>query len=116
MKLQSLDTFAIMPDIAESLKENTTLKLSDGRILGYAQYGDPNGVPLFFFHGWPSSRLQGIMLHEAGKKLGVRIISPDRPGFGLSTYDPKRILLDWPQDVLEIADHLKIKKFAVLGQ
>lgn len=30
------------------MEENTTLKLSDGRILGYGQYGDPKGIPLFF--------------------------------------------------------------------
>jgi pimeloyl-ACP methyl ester carboxylesterase len=51
----------------------------------------------------------------AAKKLGIRVISPDRPGFGLSTYQENRKLLDWPNDVCELADQLHIKKFAVLG-
>lgn len=37
-----------------------TITLKDGRRLSYAQYGDPEGKPLFFFHGWPSSRLSWI--------------------------------------------------------
>ena len=96
-------------------KENETLKLKDGRIFGYAQYGDPAGKPVFFFHGWPGSRLSGKETDEAGKKIGVRIIATDRPGIGLSTFKPDRQLLDWPDDVLELADNLKIKKFSVMG-
>lgn len=39
-------------------KTNETLWLRDGRLLGYAEYGDLDGKPVFFFHGWPGSRLQ----------------------------------------------------------
>lgn len=96
-------------------KENNTLKLRDGRVLGYAEYGDPKGKPVFFFHGWPGSRFSGKETDVAGKKLGVRVISTDRPGIGLSTYQNDRKLLDWPDDVAELADNLKIKKFSVMG-
>lgn len=96
-------------------KENNTLKLSDGRILGYTEYGDPKGKPVFFFHGWPGSRFSGKETDEAGKKIGVRIISTDRPGIGLSTYRKDRKLIDWPDDVIELADYLKINKFSVMG-
>lgn len=92
-----------------------SVKLSSGRSLGYAEYGDPKGKPLFFFHGWPSSRLHAGHLNQEAKRQKVRIISIDRPGFGLS--DPKhdRTLLEWPDDVVQLADYLKIKKFAVMG-
>lgn len=97
-------------------RENNIIKLRDGRILGYAEYGNPRGKPIFFFHGWPSSRLQIGFLNEIAHRLNIRIIAPDRPGFGLSDYKKDRTLLDWPDDVLSIADFLKISKFAVIGQ
>src|SRR3989344_8459465 len=98
-----------------SASENCTFKLRDGRILGYAEYGDPEGKPVFFFHGWPGARFSGKETDEAGKKSGVRIISTDRPGIGLSTYKKDRKLLDWPDDVAQLADYLKIKKFSLMG-
>lgn len=98
-----------------SPSENNTLKLHDGRILGYAEYGDPKGKPLFFFHGWPGSRFSGKETGKAAQKIGVRIISPDRPGIGLSDYKNDRKLLDWPDDVTELANFLRIKKFSAVG-
>ncbi len=97
-------------------RENNIVKLHDGRILGYAEYGNPDGKPLFFFHGWPSSRLQIRFLNSIAQRLNIRIIAPDRPGFGLSDYKYNRTLLDWPDDVIQVADHLRINKFAVIGQ
>ncbi len=96
-------------------KETNILRLLDGRVLGYAEYGDPKGKPVFFFHGWPGSRFSGKETDEAGKKVEVRIISVDRPGIGLSTYKKDRKLLDWPNDVIEVADHLGIRKFSLMG-
>jgi pimeloyl-ACP methyl ester carboxylesterase len=92
-----------------------TIKLKDGRRLGYAEYGDPKGKPVFFFHGWPSSRMHASYYHQAAKKLRARIISPDRPGVGLSDFKPKRTLLAWADDVLELANQLQIRKFSVIG-
>ena len=83
--------------------------------LGYAEHGSPDGVPMFYFHGWPSARVQGALMDEAGRKHGLRIISPDRPGIGLSDFQPKRRLLDWPQTLLELAAHLGADKFHVMG-
>lgn len=92
-----------------------TLKLSSGLTLGYAEHGAPGGVPVFYFHGWPSARVQGELLDETGKKLGLRIISPDRPGIGLSDFQPNRRLLDWPATLRELADHLGADKFHLIG-
>ncbi len=95
--------------------EHQTITLTDGRLLGFAEYGDPKGSPLFYFHGWPGSRLRISSLDEDAKAAGIRMISLDRPGYGLSTYKKERQLLDWPDDVTALADHLKIKKFAIAG-
>lgn len=91
------------------------IKLIDERKLGFCEYGDPKGKPIFYFHGWPASRLSGSETDEAAKKIGARVISPDRPGFGISDYKEDRTLLSWADDVKELADKLKIKKFAVMG-
>ncbi len=95
--------------------QDHTVALTSGRKLGYAEFGDPHGVPMFYFHGWPGSRLQGEFVHEVGKKRGLRIVAPDRPGIGLSDFQPGRRLLDWPEVVNELAAQLGWTKFHVLG-
>jgi pimeloyl-ACP methyl ester carboxylesterase len=92
-----------------------TLRLSTGLTLGYAEHGDPQGTPCFYFHGWPSARVQGELMDAAGKRFGLRIISPDRPGIGLSDFQPRRELKDWPPLLKELADHLGIDRFHVMG-
>ena len=96
-------------------KPDNVLRLKDGRLLGYAEYGDPDGRPVFFFHGMPGSRLEAKLGDAAAQKLGVRLIAMDRPGYGLSDFKPRRTFLEWPDDVLELADALGIDRFAVGG-
>ena len=91
------------------------MKLFDGRSLAYAEYGDPAGVPFVFMHGVPSSRLAGTMLHEGACKRGVRVIAPDRPGYGCSDPQPKRAILDWPSDVTALGDALGLGQVGVIG-
>lgn len=92
-----------------------TVKLSDGRTLAYLDIGNPEGRPLFYFHGGPGSRLEGFLFDELCWKLEIRMIAPDRPGFGLSDLQENRTYLEWPNDVRELADQLGIDRFAVLG-
>lgn len=94
---------------------DNVLRLRDGRLLGYAEYGDPQGRPLFYFHGYPNSRLGAQIAHEAAARGGVRIVALDRPGFGLSDFQPGRRIVDWPNDVVEAADALGVERFAVIG-
>ena len=92
-----------------------TIQLSDGRTLAYLDSGDPEGRPVFYFHGGPGSRLEGLMYDELNQQLGIRMIALDRPGYGLSDFQEDRTYLDWPDDVSELADQLGIDRFAVLG-
>ncbi len=94
---------------------DSTLRLRDGRRLAYAEYGDPNGKPLFYFHGFPNSRLGARLADVTAKQRGVRVIAFDRPGFGLSDFKPGRTIGGWADDVAEAADALGIERFAVLG-
>ncbi len=95
--------------------ENLTLRLPDGRTLGYAEYGAARGKPILVFHGSPGARLQARVAHAPALARNVRIIAPDRPGQGLSTGRPGRVIEDWPDDVRELADALEIGRFAVVG-
>lgn len=92
-----------------------TLTLEDGRTLGYREYGDPAGIPIFYFHGFPGSRIEARYMDEPGKELKARIIALDRPGMGLSSFQPRRRLVDWPLDVAQAADLLGIHRFSVAG-
>jgi pimeloyl-ACP methyl ester carboxylesterase len=96
-------------------RDERRIRLSDGRWLGFADYGDPQGMPLFAFHGTPGSRLMVEAADRPARAAGVRLIAPDRPGFGLSCRRPGRRIADWPQDVVELADQLGIDRFGVVG-
>lgn len=96
-------------------KVSQTITLSDGRKLGYAEYGDAKGKPVLFLHGWPSSRLRSSVYDRIGKEIHVRIVSPDRPGYGLSDFKNDRTLLEYADDIVELANQLNLKKFAVVG-
>lgn len=92
-----------------------SIVLDDGRCIGYAEDGDLHGQPLLFFHGQPGNRLFRHPSSGLAESAGVRLIAVERPGYGLSTYKPGRRLVDWPQDILALADHLGFERFAILG-
>lgn len=93
--------------------------LPDGRKIGYAQYGHPNGKPIISLHGILGSRLESALLDADAKELGARIIAIERPGIGLSSPDPRplreRRVLDHAKDVEALAEHLQLQEYAVLG-
>ena len=90
------------------------VKLRDGRALGYAEFGAPTGRPIFLFSG-TSSRLFYPMEDSVALVLKARIITVERPGLGLSDFKPGRTLLDWPDDIQQLADALGLEQFAVAG-
>jgi pimeloyl-ACP methyl ester carboxylesterase len=92
-----------------------TIQLADSRQLGYLAYGNPGGDVLFYLHGHPGCGLEARFLAAAAGRAGVRLIGVDRPGMGLSTYQPRRQLLDWPDDLVELADHMHMDHFSVVG-
>ena len=95
--------------------------LSDNRKLGYALFGPEDGQPVLYFHGTPSSRLEPLFLsaynidiHALVQKNKLRVISIDRPGMGLSTYNPAGTFKSFAQDAIALADHLQISTFKIL--
>lgn len=70
---------------------------------------------MLYHHGWPGSRLEAALADHPARAAGLRVIAPDRPGYGASTHWPERTLSDWPRDAAVLADHLGIDRFAVVG-
>lgn len=95
--------------------EGSTVALRDGRTIGVLEVGEPEGRPVFYFHGHPGSRVEALLAERSAKRHGLRLIALDRPGYGLSEAAPTRQILDWPRDVAEIADQRGIERFALLG-
>src|SRR5437660_11899641 len=63
-----------------------TIRLSDGRRLGYAEFGDPAGPLVLWFHGSPGARRQvPVAGRDAAEHLGLRLVCVERPGVGNST-------------------------------
>ena len=96
-------------------RRDLIVTLPGGRRLGYAEYGDPTGVPILGFHGTPGSRLMFSLAHPVALDLGIRLLAPERPGFGISTYQSGRTLAGYAADVRDFADALAIPRFGVAG-
>ncbi len=94
--------------------ETNLLTLSDGFRLCFAEYGDSTGKPVLMFHGNPGSRLAWGLMPGSPFMDGLRIIAPDRPGYGQTEFK-KNALERWPQDMRELLNHLKIESATVFG-
>jgi pimeloyl-ACP methyl ester carboxylesterase len=89
--------------------------LPDGRDLGWLELGPQHGEPVFAFHGTTGSRWHFTVDDRPVEAAGVRLIAPDRPGYGLSSFHRGRQLRDWADDVTALADHLGVAQFSVMG-
>jgi pimeloyl-ACP methyl ester carboxylesterase len=98
------------------MRSDLRVELPDGTVVGYAEVGDPAGPPVVYLHGSPSSRLEvGLPgIREAAEDLGLRVLAPDRPGTGLSTFC-RYSVADYPRLVRRFADALGLGRFAVVG-
>ncbi len=98
--------------------DDRLLELDDGRTIGYATWGDPEGRPVFIGHGTPGSRLDrypGLDDSERVRRRRVRLVGVDRPGYGYSDPWPEANLLDCAGDFVCVADDLGLERFAALG-
>jgi pimeloyl-ACP methyl ester carboxylesterase len=92
-----------------------TLRLRDGRTLGYAEWGDLNGKPVFYFTSPEASRYSRHPDETILTDLGIHLYTFDRPGRGLSSPHKNRRLLDWADDIREFVQQKNIVRFALIG-
>lgn len=91
------------------------IRLAYERTLACLELGDPGGAPVIHFHGFPGSRLEARLAEDAAEELGLRLLAPDRPGLGESSFQPGRTLAAWCGDVAQLADQFDVERFAVVG-
>ncbi|MBL1099469.1 alpha/beta fold hydrolase [Streptomyces coffeae] len=89
-------------------------RLSDGRSLGWAEWGPSDGVPVVLCPGAATSRWLGFGRDVVGA-LGVRLISVDRPGIGASTPAPSRTFSDVAADLRQLSDAGGLGRPAMVG-
>lgn len=99
----------------DKLINDSIARLHDGRALGMAIAGPPDGFPIFHFHGRGVSRLEVLQVAASASTFGIRLIGLDRPGIGCSDPRAGHRILDWPNDVVEVADQLGVEQFAIEG-
>jgi len=105
-----------VPHSAPPEPTDNVLRLPDGRRLGYAAYGVPAGMPVLYFHGAPGSRRSIFAdMAAAAAQRGMRLIAPERPGYGLSDPLRERSVGDWTDDVHALTHALGIDKFKLVG-
>ncbi len=97
------------------MKKERFVHVQGDAVVAFQEYGDANGVPVIFCHGWPSSRTMALLTDEPARDLGIRIISPDRPGISGSSLQPNRKLADWPRVIERVLDHVGIGEFRALA-
>ena len=96
-------------------KEKEVIKLKNGKTISYSVYGNKNGYPILMCHGANGTRLQAMKFADTADELNLKIITPDRPGYGESTTEEKRDYLEWAEDISEFLDLLGIEKLGILG-
>jgi len=108
-------TVLSLAEINDLDRSTRSITLKDQRELAFNIFGADGGKPVFYFHGGPSSRLEGSLLHHTAIQRNYRVICPDRPGHGLSDPKPGYKIVDLADDVLELAAHLDLDRFGVMG-
>jgi pimeloyl-ACP methyl ester carboxylesterase len=88
---------------------------NDGRVLAVEEWGVPDGTPVLYLHGTPMSRLARHPDDGLYERLGIRLLTYDRPGYGYSTPHPGRRVIDAAADVVAIFDALGLDRVSLIG-
>jgi len=99
----------------ERRDQECRLILADGRVIGFREYGDPEGLPFLCFHGTPGSRLMFQIAEDFARDNALRLIAPERPGFGLSSFCKARPLARSADDMAALCDALGLNRVAAAG-
>jgi pimeloyl-ACP methyl ester carboxylesterase len=103
------------PDGGLETDPPTVVAGGDGGRIAYAEYGDPDGTPVVVCHGTPGSRLFGSVFDAAAREHGVRLLAPDRPGYGRSTPRPDRTLADTGSVVAAVLEDAGVSRAGIVA-
>src|SRR5690349_17755133 len=100
----------------EPPRHEGVIRVGRRRVLGYAEYGDPDGRLVLWHHGTPGARRQiPVTARRAAERLNLRLVCVERPGVGDSTNHRYRCIRDWADDAAVVADRLGHDRFASVG-
>lgn len=89
--------------------------LRDGRTLHVYDDGDPHGYVVVSHHGTPGSGIGYGPDIELARARGLRVIAYDRAGYGSSTPNPGRSVVDIVADIDDVVAELGIERYASVG-
>lgn len=92
-----------------------TVETRGGHTLAYTTYGPADGTPVLLLHGTPGSRLLGGILGPAATEHGVRLIAPDRPGYGRSPPWPDRTIGETASALAAVLEDTGVGRAGVLA-
>jgi pimeloyl-ACP methyl ester carboxylesterase len=95
--------------------DDSRLILGDGRVIGFREYGAADGLPILCFHGTPGSRFMFAIAHDFALENRLRLIAPERPGFGLSSFAKAKPLAQTASEIAALCDALGLRRAAVAG-
>lgn len=78
------------------------VQLPDGRRLDLRVSGPAGGFPLVFHHGTPGAATPYRVLERAAHARGLRLVTTSRPGYGDSTPQPGRSVVDVAADTAAV--------------
>lgn len=102
-------------DEQEEQKVEKSTTVARGRKLTYAEYGCPDGVPVVFLHGTPGSRYLAKLFHSVSEECGVRLLAPDRPGFGDSSSWADRSVDKSSQFIIPVLDDANVDTVGLIA-
>ena len=91
------------------------LVLPNGRKMDYLVSGADDGFPMVFIHGTPGAYLVDPTMRAACERKGIKLITMSRAGYGSSTRNKGRRVVDVVGDIQALLEHLGIDKCAVAG-
>ncbi len=97
------------------INKEDNFQLKDGRHLQLAEFGDPHGIPVIHIHGILGCRYERLPDDVTTRDLNIRLIIPDRPGYGLSDPAPGHGYLEYADDLLELLNYLELEQCFVMG-
>ncbi len=92
-----------------------SIDLPDGRKLDVRCSGPTDAPAVFFHHGSPGSAMNSHYYDESAQRHGLRVLTMSRPGFGNSTPNPARNIVDVVSDTRAALEHFGVERCMIIG-